>query len=164
MDLFSNQIWEGIEASDLAARVRESIWVYPFLETTHVIGLALLFGAIAMFDLRVLGLNKELPVAQLWQHVKPWVWTGFVMGMVSGTLLFIGGAADFAVNPALQLKLALILLAGINAAAFELRIRPTLAGWDHHASAPPAARVSACLSLTLWLAIMIAGRMIAYIK
>jgi hypothetical protein len=164
MDLFSDKLWEEVAGSSLAVAVRESIWIYPFLETVHVIGLALLFGAITTFDLRVLGLNRELSVSQLWHHVKPWVWTGFLMAVASGVLLFIGGAQDFATNPAVQVKLLLLLVAGVNAAVFETRLRATVATWDRDIEAPRAARVAAGLSLVLWLSIMIAGRLIAYIK
>jgi hypothetical protein len=164
MALIAEQFWDDVAASPLALLVRESIWVYPALETVHVLGLALLFGAIVAFDLRVLGLNKELSVSRLWHHVKPWIWTGFVLAFASGVLLFIGDAADFAANPALQIKMALLALAGVNAAVFETRLRASVAAWDRDAPAPRAARISAGLSLTLWISILIAGRMIAYIK
>jgi len=164
MDLFSDEFWEGVAATRLAVNVRESIWIYPFLETVHVLGLALLFGAIAVFDLRVLGLNKELSVSLLWHHVKPWVWLGFVAAFSSGVLLFIGGAADFAANPAMQLKLLLIVFAGINAITFESKLRTSVAAWDKGVPAPLNARISAGASLALWLSIMIAGRLIAYVK
>jgi hypothetical protein len=164
MELFSEQLWENVAGSELALAIRESIWIYPFLETLHVVGLALLFGAIATFDLRVLGFNRELSVSRLWHHVKPLVWIGFLMAFVSGTLMFVGGASDFAANLAVQIKLALIVLAGINAGLFEYRLRPAVAAWDRTVHAPRAARVAAGISLTLWLLIMIAGRLIAYIK
>jgi hypothetical protein len=164
MNPFSEEFWEGVAATSLAVNIRESIWVYPFLETVHVLGLALLFGAIAVFDLRVLGLNKELSISRLWHHVKPWVWIGFIAAFASGVLLFIGGAVDFAVNPAMQAKLFLLLLAGINATTFEKRLRKSVTAWDQGVAAPPNARVSAGLSLALWLLIMIAGRFIAYVK
>jgi hypothetical protein len=164
MNPFSGEFWESVSATSLAVNIRESVWVYPALETTHVLGLALLFGAIATFDLRVLGLNKELSVTRLWHHVKPWVWIGFVAAFSSGVLLFIGGAVDFAVNPAMQAKLLLLLLAGINAATFETRLRKSVATWDQSVAAPMNARTSAALSLALWLLIMIAGRFIAYVK
>jgi len=164
MPLISDEFWERAAASPLAVAVRESIWVYPFLETVHVLGLALLFGAIVAFDLRVLGFSTALSVSRLWQHVKPWIWTGFALAFASGVLLFIGDAADFAANPAVQVKLVLILLAGLNAAVFETRLRPSVAAWDLDTPAPRAARISAGLSLALWFSILIAGRLIAYIK
>jgi hypothetical protein len=164
MALIGDQFWEDLGNSGLALTVRESTWVYPMLETAHVLGLALLFGAIVAFDLRVLGLSTELSISRLWQHVKPWIWLGFVVAFTSGVLLFFGDPAGLAANPAVQVKLALLLLAGINAAVFEGWLRPAIATGDSNAPAPRAARISAALSLSLWISILIAGRMIAYIK
>ena len=164
MGLIGEQLWEGLSDSALAVAVRESVWVYPFLETAHVLGLALLFGAIAAFDLRVLGLSTALSVSRLWEHVKPWIWLGFVVAFASGVLLFLGDPVDLAANPAVQIKLALILLAGLNAGLFETLVRPSVAAWDRDGPPPRAARLSAALSLALWVSILIAGRMIAYIK
>ena len=160
----SLEFWESIETSAIGAYVKESIWAYPALETMHIIGLGLVFGSIIAFDLRVLGLHKDLPLARLAQHLLPWVWTGFVLNATSGVLLFTSDAVDFSTNPALQWKLGLIGLAGLNALVFQLRIKPGAAPWDRDAPAPAAARLSAALSIILWVAIIIAGRMIAYTK
>lgn len=162
--VIGEQVWQSLGDSSLGVAVRESIWIYPALETAHVLGLALLFGAIVAFDLRVLGLTTEISVSRLWRHVKPWVWLGFAVAFTSGVLLFFGDPADLAANPAVQVKLALIAVAGLNALVFETQLRPSVEASDLHTRATRAARLSAGLSLTLWTAILIAGRMIAYIK
>lgn len=159
MGLIPDDLWEG-----LAASIRESIWIYPFLETAHVIGLALVVGSIVSFDLRILGLNRDLAVRQLSRHLLPWVWTGFFINAATGVLLFISDAAEFAASRALQVKLLLILAAGLNAAVFQGRLIRTVERWDTRERAPAGARASAALSVTLWLAIVVARRTIAYIK
>lgn len=156
------EVWDALAASPLAVGVRESIWIYPCLETLHVIGLALLVGSIFSFDLRLLGAGKSLPIQALGRHLLPWVWTGFAINAVTGALLFVSDAAEFAVNTALQAKLALIVLAGMNALVFQMRLYRNAETWD--SSVPAPARVSAAISIALWLAIIVAGRMIAYIK
>ena len=157
-------IFDPIAQSALAVLVRESMWAYPLLETLHVIGLALVFGPILLFDLRVLGWNKDLAVSRLHKALLPWVWSGFAMNAASGVLLFVSDAAEFAANTALRYKMALLVIAGLNALYFQARIAPGVAIWDRETKAPANARVSAAASIALWLAIISAGRMIAYIK
>lgn len=159
---FSPEFWDTLAATPPAAAIRESIWIYPFLETLHVIGLALVVGSIVSFDLRILGLSRALPIPALERHLLPWVWTGFAINAATGVLLFISDAAEFADNTALQAKLSLIVVAGLNALVFQKRLYRGVETWD--SGAPVSARVSAALSIALWLAIVVAGRMIAYIK
>ena len=164
MPVISDEFWQAIEGSSLATFVKDAVWAYPALETVHIIGLGLLFGAIIAFDLRVLGLNKSLPLSQLGRHLLPWVWTGFALNATSGVLLFASDALEFSSNPALWAKLSLIVLAGVNALYFQARIMPSATAWEANTATPTRARLSAMLSMTLWLAIIVAGRMIAYVK
>jgi hypothetical protein len=157
-------IFDPIAQSALAVYVRESMWAYPLFETLHVIGLALIFGPILLFDLRVLGWNKDFAVSRLHKALLPWVWTGFALNAASGILLFVSDAAEFAANTALRLKMVLLVLAGLNALYFQARIAPSATAWDRENKAPVTARFSAAASIVLWLAIITAGRMIAYIK
>jgi hypothetical protein len=156
-------IWTALEQSAVGAFVRESTYAYPALETVHIIGIALVFGGIALFDLRVLGLNRDLPVRRLAALILPWVWVGFAMNAVSGILLFVSNAVEFSGNPALQAKLALIAVAGMNAWAFHRQAWQTVAAWNTDVRAPLAPRVFAISSLVIWLLILSAGRMIAYV-
>ena len=157
-------VWSAIEALPIAQFVKEAVWAYPALETIHLVGLGLLFGSVVAFDLRVLGLNRALPISTLGRHLLPWVWTGFAMNAASGLLLFASDAADFSANGALRIKLALILVAGLNALYFRQRIAPSFAEWDRDLGAPQNAKASAALSIVLWIAIVVAGRMIAYVE
>lgn len=157
-------ILQAIETSAIATIVREEIWVYPILETLHVIGLGLVFGSIFAFDLRVLGWHPDLSVRRMHAHLLPWVWTGFLFNAMSGILLFTAEAQKFAVNPAFQVKLALIALAGLNALAFQTQVFPRVATWDTDAESPRRAKASAALSIAMWVGIITAGRMMAYVK
>lgn len=157
-------IWQAIEATPVAAFIKESMWAYPILETVHLVGLGLLFGSIVAYDLRVLGATAGLPLSVLGQHVLPWVWTGFLLNAASGVLLFSSDAVEFASNPALQAKLVLIALAGMNAAVFQLRTRQATHAMWSAGTAPVTERVLATLSIVLWTGVIIAGRMMAYVK
>lgn len=157
----------GVDQSSVATAVRESLYIYPALETLHAIGLGLLFGSILAFDLRVLGVHKALPLRLLGRHLLPWVWLGFGLNAVSGLLMFASDAVKFSTNVALQGKLILIVLAGLNAVVFEKRLHPRYASGpdaDTEVPSPGPAKISAALSITLWLAIIVAGRMMAFVK
>lgn len=157
-------VWQYLAGMPLAMWVKGSTWAYPMLETAHVIGLGLLFGAIVMMDLRLLGISRVLPVQALGRHLLPAAWTGFAINAVSGVLLFISDAVEFAGNTAFRVKLVLIMLAGLNALLFHARVYRHAGEWDDAKGPPAGAMAAAVLSLVLWLAVITAGRMIAYVE
>lgn len=164
MALVLDDIWRDLAAWPPAIFVRESAYAYPALETLHVLGLGLLFGSVAAFDCRLLGWHTDLPVRRLARHLLPWVWIGFSINATSGLLLFISDAAEFAENAALQVKLALIALAGLNTLVFHAHVYRSVNAWDVDLPPPASAKLAAAASLAIWVAIIAAGRMIAYVK
>lgn len=153
---------EQIAAWPVSEFVRTWPLAYPLLEILHVIGLALVFGGIFLFDLRLLGIGKSLPLSALSRHILPWVWTGLVVSASSGLLLFASDAAEFGANIAFRIKIVLLLLAGLNAFLFQWRVFPSLKGKADTEPIPAAARAAAMISILLWLSVIAAGRMIAY--
>ena len=153
-------VW--LQGTAFGTAVRESLWVYPAFEIVHLLGIALLVGAIAMTDLRLLGLSRQLPVTLTARHLLPGVWVGFALAAVSGVSLFSGFATDYFVNTAFRIKLLLILLAGVNAALFHFRVYRGVAQWNANTPSPFAARAFAVLSVALWFSVVAAGRLIAY--
>ena len=144
-----------IEGAALAAAIRTSPWAYPALETVHIVGLATLFGSLLVFELRVFGAGRDLPLAALARLASRTALAGFLMAAASGVMMWSSDAAALSANPAFLAKLALITLAGINAALFRLRGSPE--------RADAAARMQAGASLVLWAAAIAAGRLIAYV-
>ena len=122
-----------------------------------------MFGPILILDLRVLGLNRDMGLTRLHQALLPWVWTGFAVNAASGGLMFISDAAAFAANPAFRVKLGLIAIAGLNALLFQMRLFPALL-INTGALPERGVKASAAASIALWLAIITAGRLMAYIK
>ncbi|MEW5965052.1 MAG: hypothetical protein AB1749_16010 [Pseudomonadota bacterium] len=157
-------LWQWLVDTPVAAFVREAAWAYPLLETVHILGLALVVGPILAFDLRLLGWHRDLAVDRLAAYLLPLVMTGIVGNLVSGGLLFASDAVEFAANPALQVKLALIVVAVLNALWFQSRVFPDHYAWRQGTPAPPAARVAAAVSIAVWLLVLTAGRMMAYVK
>lgn len=137
-----------------------SIWAYPALETLHIIGLGLLFGPIIIYDLRLLGLASTAPRPMLASTLLPWVWTGFCLNAISGILLFASDALEFGNNPAFQAKMGLLLLAGLNALIFQLRFANSPSADSPVTS---SLKFQAALSVLIWLSVIVAGRMIAYV-
>ncbi|MFC0252285.1 DUF6644 family protein [Massilia consociata] len=144
----------------LAQALREGAWLYPVVETVHIVGFAVLVGAVAMFDLRVLGFGRQLPVQALARHLLPWSAGSMLLVVPTGLLLFIADPQSLLANRVFLLKLGLILAAGLNALAFHAGPYRSAAAWSQQA--PALARLHALLSLGLWIAVIACGRMLAY--
>ena len=144
-----------IEGAALAAAIRASPWAYPALEALHIAALATLFGSLLVLELRVFGAGRDIPLAALARFASRTALAGFLIAAVSGGLMWSSDATALSANPAFLVKLALITLAGINAALFHLHGTLERAG--------VAARMQAGASLVLWAAVIAAGRLIAYV-
>jgi len=153
-------VW--LKDTSFGVAVRESLWVYPTFEILHLFGIVLVVGAIAMTDLRLIGLSRALPVTLTTRHLLPWVWVGFALAVISGAALFSGFTTDYIVNTAFRIKLFLIGIAGLNAALFHFRVYRGVAAWNENTASPTAARIFAIVSIVLWFSVIAAGRLIAY--
>lgn len=150
-----------IEHSALGATMRGSIWLYPAVECLHIVGFALLVGAIVSFDVRSLGARSLDAVETLAVQLLPIARTGFALAVPMGLLLFATEATAYVANPAFLTKLALIALALANIAWFHHRLRA--AAGTFGVIGLGRLRLSAGLSLALWIAVLLAGRLIAYV-
>jgi len=138
--------------------MRQPAWLFAAIETVHIIGLALLVGSIAVLDLRLLGLSRELSVRKLAGHVLPWALGGFLLIVPSGLMMFVARASDLVSSPLFAVKMCLIFAAVTNAAVFYAAVFRGPAAWDVAVVPPLAARASAALSLLLWLSVIACGR------
>jgi hypothetical protein len=156
----------ALEGSGLGRAMREWLWLYPGVEVVHLVGIALLFGSIAVLDLRLLGLSRDIEVRKLARHVLPWTAASFLLIVPSGFLMFTAHATEFIASPIFVLKMSLILAAGLNAALFHAVVSPSTEVWDSEEmrklGPPPSARVSAAASLLIWMAVIACGRLLAY--
>ena len=152
-----------LEQTSLGAAVRESLWLFPAIETLHLLGMAALVGTIAVLDFRLLGwVMRRERFSQLAGRLLPWAWVGFATQVVTGGLLFSSEAVKVYTNPAFRLKLLLILLAGVHALIFHWTVYRDVATWDDSAVLPMGAKVSALVSVVLWIGIVAAGRFIGF--
>jgi hypothetical protein len=150
-----------LAALPLVRAMRESAWAYPLVATVHTVGFSILVGSVVAFDLRVLGLTKALSVRSLSRHLLPWSVAALALIVPSGFLLFLGRMDELLASGLFQLKMGLLMLAGINAVIFRTGPYQTVAGWDTGVAAPALARASVSLSIALWIGILACGRWLA---
>ncbi len=153
----------AIEGGGIGAAMRDSVWLYPIVETLHIIGFSILVGAVVMFDLRLLGVSRRLSVRLLARHLLPWSAGALVLIVPTGLMMFASDATDLVDNRAFVVKMLLLMLAGTNAAAFHLGSYRGVDGWDQNVTAPTGAKLHALASLVLWTGIIACGRLIAYL-
>ncbi|HSB40547.1 MAG TPA: hypothetical protein VLK28_01855 [Methylomirabilota bacterium] len=154
-------VW--LETSALAVAMRQWQWLYPIVEILHILGFVLVVGGAFYFDLRLLGRARSLPVSGLAAHLLAWARAGFGLVAPTGLMMFAAHATEFAVNPAFRLKLILIAVALLNAAAFHRWPFRSVARWDAGARAPAWAGIAAVISLACWIGAIACGRLLAYL-
>jgi len=153
-------VW--LETSSVAVAMRQWTWLYPAVEIAHIVGFVTLVGAALMFDTRLLGRSRPLAVSALERHLLPWARGSLLLVLPTGVLMFAAHATEMAANPALRLKLVLLLAAFLNAGVFHRWPFRTVGDWDTEMRAPLAARANGALSIALWVSVIACGRLIAY--
>ena len=150
-------VW--LEATSLSTWLRESpsLWAFPFVLILHTVGLAFFVGTNVAWDVRVLGFSLGIPLEALRRYFLV-MWAGFWINAFSGVLLLIAYPTKALTNPLFFAKLALIAFGIVLA----FRIRREVSGLAARADAPPMARMLAAVSLVCWVAVIFAGRLLAY--
>jgi len=162
--MISNGIWQTIESSAFSSTIASSEWMFPTIETIHVIAIVTVIGAIAMMDMRLLGLaSANRTVRALADDTLPVTWTAFALAVVTGLLLFVSKATSYMVNPYFLWKFAFMILAGINMAVFHRYVSRGMDEWGAPGGVIPlSAKLAGALSLALWIAIPFCGRVIGF--
>jgi hypothetical protein len=156
-------ICQWLENTRIGTSVHESLWQFPIIETIHIFGIISLVGATSILDLRLMGLTfRDEPVSKLVKRFIPWAWAGFIVQVTTGFLMFMSEATKMYGNRGFQIKMLLILIAGVNAFVFHSISYQSIAKWDNDPVAPMSARIAGALSILLWFGIVAAGRWIAY--
>ena len=144
----------AIEASGLAGFLRASRWTYPLVNAAHLLGVALLVGAVAPMDLRLVGVwRRDVPVATVLRLLRPVAACGAGLAVLTGALLFTVQARDYVALPAFWLKLGLVGLGLAHALG-----NPAIAGAGRGRQ-----RLAGALSLAVWLSVLVLGRLLGYL-
>lgn len=153
----------AIEALPVAEALRSGRWSYAAVNGAHVVGVALLFGAIAPLDLRLMGLWRWVPIRTLKRILVPVAVFGLVLALAAGVLMFSIRAGEYAAKPVFLFKLALIVCAVANALLLRLAAQWEASQDTVNAVPPMRLRVAGALSIVLWLAVIACGRSIAFV-
>jgi len=154
---------EWLQRTAVAVSIRDSLYTFPVLESIHVVGLALVFGTIAILDLRLLGVaSTDRPVSRLMADLLKWTWAAFAVTALTGGLMFSTNALVYFHNTFFRAKMILLVLAGLNMLVFELTARKTIDRWDRDSTTPSSAKVVATISLVIWIGVIVAGRVIGF--
>lgn len=157
MDLAPFFVW--CEQTALGTAIRDSTWLFPFVESFHLLALGVLGGAVLIVDLRLLGFGlRRVTVRDLARSVQPLLLVGLIVMLVSGWLLFMSEAVKCYENVLFHLKMISLALALLF--TFTIRRRLTLTGFTD--ARPGIARVVAVTSMTLWTAVGTFGRGIGF--
>jgi hypothetical protein len=155
-----------LAATNLVAFVNDNDWVWPACEMLHFVGMSLLIGTVGLVDLRILGVAKGLPVATL-EKLVPWGVAGFVVNAVTGVMFIagnpVGGPIEYLTNLSFQIKMLLVLIAGINLLVFYfLGIARDLESLEPTGDAALSAKIIATVSIVMWIGVIFFGRLIMY--
>jgi hypothetical protein len=160
MNLLAMMTW--LEHRPFAIAIAESTWLFPIVETVHVLALTVVVGSVAMMDLRLLGVgSKDRAASEVISSSLPWAWSAFAVAFVAGSMLFSSKAATYYVNLPFRIKMLCLALAAVNMLVFHFYTARGMAAWDR-GTPPRAARFAAACSLTLWVVIVAAGRWIGF--
>jgi uncharacterized protein DUF6644 len=156
------QAFEWLQSQSFPTEIRESNWLFPTIETVHVLALVLVVGSVVTVDLRLLGLaNRARPVTDVTAQCLPLTWWAFLVAAIAGSLLFTSKAVTYYNDIPFRIKMVCMALAAVNVVFFNLTSYRRVAAWD--LDRPPAgARLAGGLSLLLWVIIVGAGRWIGF--
>ena len=154
---------EWLEGLAWTTAIRESTWGYPAVETAHVASIVAFAGLVIVMDLRLVGVAfTQAPPAQIQRRLFPWQIAGLVASTATGLLLCFIDPLRYYRNVFFWVKLALLGLAGLNALGFHFRTFRRAGRWDEDPEVIATARLSGAISLLLWFATIVSGRLIAY--
>ena len=160
MDFSELLLW--LELTPVGEFMQTSDWAFPTAEVIHVIAIVIVYGFIAIVDLRLLDLaGRSRRYAHLAQETLHWVWFAFALAVVTGFLMFLTQPSQYVGNAWFVAKMVFIMLAGVNMLVMEFLISRDADSW-HETGIPAAARLAGGLSLAFWTTVVICGRWIGF--
>lgn len=161
--MLQHEFWLSLEYLPVAEQIGAT-WLFPLFNSLHVLSITLMLGALLMLDLRLTGFAaRTYPISDLNRDFLPWIWTAFVIAIITGLGLFITRASAHVLNPAFQWKMVLMVLAGFNMLALHWILRKSPGNRGTSILPPLWVRLSGATSLLLWAGVMLGGRWMGHI-
>jgi hypothetical protein len=153
---------EMLGQSSISLWIAESTWAFPALEVAHIFAISMVFGTIAIIDLRLLGLaSTKRSYSELARELLPWTWGAFFVSAACGAILILSRPAGYFENADFRLKFVCMGLAFVNMLVFQLITSKSVSKWDL-AATPVAAKVAGALSLLFWIGVVYFARMTGF--
>ncbi len=151
------EIAAALAATEFAQYLRHGRWSYAAVNAAHIFGIALLVGAVAVLDLRLLGAWRSIPLGQLSRPLVPVAATGLLLAAISGFTLFAVRAPEYAAMPLFVAKLGLVAAGTVSAVAHHV-----LHGRLLDRAAPRACALAGITSMLCWTGALLLGRLLAF--
>ena len=153
----------ALEATAVAGALRGSVWAYPLVNAGHILGVALLVGAMLPLDLRLLGAWRSVPLAPLWRVLTRTAGAGLGLAMVCGILLFITRASEYVASGLFISKMVAVGIGTANVVALRMLVPEATAPMRSALEKPPVrVQLASGISLAAWLTALILGRLVGY--
>jgi len=154
---------EWLAGTAWSVALHESLYLYPLVETTHVLALLVFVGTVIFVDLRLIGWSfREVAVSEVTGRLLPWTIGGFVIIATTGALLFYAIPVRTYSSIFFRIKLIMLIVAGVNTALVHRRMNRGGVAWDREPIPPLRIRLAGAISLLSWTTVIVMGRMIAY--
>ena len=154
-------VW--LASTPASNKIQDVSWIIPLTQTVHIACIALLIGSVAMLDLRMFGIaGRSDSIAMTAKRLLPWIWWPLPVFLVTGLILIVAEPSRELENPTFINKMILLAAAVVVTGALQATLRRDPGFWEASPARTYWARFLALVSLTLFIAIVFAGRLIAY--
>lgn len=157
------QFSQNLAATPASVFIQSVTWIIPTLQTVHILAISVILGSILLVDLRLLGaLGRGVALDAVVGRFAIWLWSALLVLALTGSVLVVGEPERAVTNPVFQIKLALIAVAAFATLAITRPVVRDPLFWTASPARLATGRALALLSLLVWLAVIVAGRWIAY--
>jgi hypothetical protein len=153
-----------IASTAVSRGLQNALWVIPTSQSIHLIAIGIVFGSSVVLSLRLLGIGRsKWSIADVTQSLLPWLWGALAVLLLTGIVQTLAEPGRQLNTPHFRWKMVMVVLVSALTWAFQRSVRGRAAEWDAAQTTPAAGKLFALLSLSLWVGIIICGRMIAYV-
>ena len=156
---------DWLAATPVSTTIQDVSWIIPTVQTVHILSIAIVMSSVLLVDLRVFGLiSRGQPLDAVARRFLPWVWFTLIVLLVSGSTLVVGEPGRSLQNPAFIAKMCMLITVMLLTLSFQSGLKRDAQYWERSPTRRASGRIIAGLSLMLWVAIVFAGRWIAYVS